>query len=375
MRITDVQVRLLQVDDASWYRGAGSEEDDRPRWLFPLIGIVTDEGLVGRSMSYGKNGDGPSEAAVIRDVIRPALLGEDPNDIELIWRKLIRLVRNLRATTEAVVGSVDVALWDLKGQAAGIPIHRMLGGLRRSVPAYRTASRFLASPADVFDEATQVKADGFHGYKLQDWAGASIDIPRYRAAREAVGPDFALMEDAVGGYDFPTALAVGRVLDELEFKWFEEPIRDEFSSLLASLSGALSTPLLVGESRGIFDLPSYVRDGIPVMLRGDVHTTSGITGLRKAASLAEIAGHNFEIHTCATPLLDIANLHVACAITSGELFESHQPAFRFGIEDDPLTPDSFGMVHVPQGPGLGVALDLDQLDSMVIDGDVGFLAI
>lgn len=207
-----------------------------------------------------------------------------------------------------------------------------------------------------------MKEAGFHGYKLQVRDGAQADVPRLRAAREAVGPDFPLMQDPNGLYDFDEALRVGRALDELNYTWFEEPLRDQRLLLLRRLQQNLRTPLLVGETLRFAEQHLVLHDGAFSLARGDTMFTAGITGLRKLTAAAELCGMHCEIHTACTPLIDVANLHVACAAANGRFIENHHPIFRFGLKNDPLEPDTHGYVHVPTRPGLGVELDWNWLD-------------
>ncbi len=92
-----------------------------------------------------------------------------------------------------------------------------------------------------------------------------------------------------------------------------------------------------------------------------------MTGLMHLVSVAATLGFAVELHACSSPLLDIANLHVGCATGCCELFESHHPLFRFGLLDDPLTPDENGLIHLPAGNGLGVNLDWDWIDDHTVE--------
>ncbi len=102
----------------------------------------------------------------------------------------------------------------------------MLGLAREKIPAYATARNVEPTPEQVFEEAKERKAQGYHAFKIQFWDGLDRDIPRFRAAREAVGDDFPLMQDAAGMYTYSQAIAAGKVLGDLNYTWFEEPIPD-----------------------------------------------------------------------------------------------------------------------------------------------------
>jgi L-alanine-DL-glutamate epimerase-like enolase superfamily enzyme len=177
------------------------------------------------------------------------------------------------------------------------------------------------------------------------------------------------MADAGGLYRFTEAMAVGLVLDDLGYCWFEEPISDYHIPLLARLAAELRTPILAGEkTTPLGYLPEYVRQGAVDIVRGDVLMKAGITGMRKLAILAELHGYDLEIHGTLTPLMDIANLHVSGAIRNSEYAEVFwEPFYRFGLKGSPLVPGPDGMLAVPTAPGLGVELDWDWLDDHTLE--------
>src|SRR6201999_1319094 len=118
---------------------------------------------------------------------------------------------------------------------------------REKIPAYKTASSIRPKPETTFNEAKRVVAQGYHGFKIQFWDGLALDVPRFRAAREAVGPDFPLFQDAAGFYSWTEALGAGYVLDELNYRWFEEPLPDRQVFQLKRLADEIRTPVLTTE--------------------------------------------------------------------------------------------------------------------------------
>ncbi len=170
------------------------------------------------------------------------------------------------------------------------------------------------------------------------------------------------MTDATSRYTLDEALAVGRVVDELNFTWYEEPIHDNHVDGLRELTRQLRTPLLAGESVDLDRLPLYLDREICGMVRGDCHIKAGITGLAQAMRMAAARGFNLEIHAAAAPLLDVGNLHVAAAFTNCrflEVFPLYFPIFQH----NPYAIDREGYLTVPDGPGLGVELDFDWIDN------------
>jgi L-alanine-DL-glutamate epimerase-like enolase superfamily enzyme len=365
MRLSDIRSRVLAVDATPAFGGREPKPGEPMSWLYLLTTVSTDEGIDGHSMMWGLNREGPGLGHLVRDVFRDALVGTDPLAVEARWQDLRDRTRATYPLSDSIVALLDVAFWDIAGKVAGLPIAGLLGRYRSRVPAYASPSGIESLTVQgTYDEARAVREAGLRGYKVWSTLGPAEDVPRLRAAREAVGPDYPLMADAGGLYRFTEALAVGRVLDELRYRWYEEPISDYHIPLLRRLADELETPILAGEkTTPLGFLPEYVRQGAVDIVRGDVLMKAGITGLRKLAILAELHGYDLEIHGTLTPLLDIANLHVSCAIRNSEYAEVFwDPFYRFGLLGDPLVPDSEGLLHLPEGPGLGVDIDWDWVD-------------
>jgi L-alanine-DL-glutamate epimerase-like enolase superfamily enzyme len=367
-RITALETRVLAVDGSAFFGDVPPPPGESTTLQYTVTTVSTDAGVDGHTMAYAPFGEGGAIARLIQDAYAGDLLGRDPVERAAIWHHHRRKTRSAYAVSEAVVGVLDVALWDIAGKLAGLSIARMLGRCRDRIPAYATATYGLRTDEQVFAEARRIRDQGLHGYKLQLTDGPAADVPRFRAAREAVGDAFPLMQDAVGAYTFVQALEVGRALGDLGYTWFEEPIPDAHAGQLRRLCDALAVPILATETTPLGDLATYLRLGAVDLARGDVLIKCGITGLRKASATCELFGQNLEIHTCVTPLLDIANLHVAATVANSRFLESYShPVFRFGLLGDPLVPDEEGYLRVPDAPGLGVELDWDWLDDHTIE--------
>jgi L-alanine-DL-glutamate epimerase-like enolase superfamily enzyme len=163
-------------------------------------------------------------------------------------------------------------------------------------------------------------------------------------------------------YTYTEALAAGKVLGELNDEWFEEPIPDRNLFQLQRLTDQLDVPILAGETSRVHELAEMIRMGACDIARGDVHMKEGITGLHKAAGMADLLGFELEVHGINQPLLDTANLHVALSMSNGRWSETFHPIYYRGLKGGPLDIDSEGYKHLPPGPGLGVELDWDWID-------------
>src|SRR5438309_2034111 len=269
-----------------------------------------------------------------------------------------------RQTTLRAIGAMDVALWDLAGKIAGLPIHKLLGSYRTSVPAY-ASSAVLPSKEAYGEEAARFKADGWTAYKIHPPTDPAVDIEVCRAVRRAVGDSFTVMLDSTWAYQYPEALRVGKVIEELGFYWYEDPLADDDLLSYVKLKQHLSIPILATEYSpgGFTAYAPWLVARATDFLRGDVAVKGGISPLVKAAHLAEGFHMNFEIHHGGNSLNNVANLHVAMAIRNCEFFEVLLPADaqKYGLVAD-IEVDSHGMVRAPTAPGLGAQIDFDLIE-------------
>lgn len=295
------------------------------------------------------------------------LLGRDPLEREGIWQDLWTRFRH---TDHLGLGPADVALWDLAGKHYGAPVSELLGGYREEIPAYASAyfmdeaADGLSSPAAVGEFARECHEAGYGAFKLHgDPAGdPDRDIAACRAAREAA-PELALMLDPSSEYDtYGDTLRVGRALDDLDFRWYEDPMADTGQSLqgMKRLARDLDTPVLGAEHvrTGPFGHADHLVEGACDLVRADVHLDGGITGVLKLANAVEALGSDVELH-----LGGPATLHCLSAIRNTGYFERgllHPQDLAWmsdqGFETSPETVED-GVVTVPDGPGLGVDVD------------------
>ena len=259
---------------------------------------------------------------------------------------------------------MDIALWDIGGKAAGMPIHKLLGSYRESAPAY-ASSAVLASKEAYADEAVRFKSQGWTAYKIHPPTDPKVDIEVCRAVRRAVGDGFTVMLDSTWAYQYPEALRVGQVAQELGFHWYEDPLADDDLYNYVKLKQQLSIPILATEYTpgGFTAYAPWLTARATDYLRGDVAVKGGITPLVKTAHLAEGFHMNFEIHHGGNSLNNVANLHVIMAIRNCEFFEVLLPAGaqKYGLAPD-IEVDAQGLVHAMNEPGLGAAIDFDLIE-------------
>ena len=346
---TTMRGRLMATDT--------SENSEIKAPQIVVIVVKTDSGLEGYGFGWGTKG-GMRTAHTIAEVFRPELIGNDPLDRERLWHSAHRADRYGGLASFNSYGPLDVALWDIASKSANLPLYKLIGAYRDRIPAY-ASSPFMESPEDYASLAIEAKLKGFTAFKLHPPGEPDLDIACCEAVRAAVGPEFVLMSDPVGGnYDHEDAVRVGRALEKLEYLWLEEPLYDHDIHGLEQLSRTLDIAICAGEwNSDFFSKINYLRSGAADIIRADVSWTGGITGSLKSAHIAEGFGVNCEMHMTVLSLMDVANLHVALAIKNCRYLELPFPdGATFGIKK-PLEIDNEGYVQAPTDPGLGVEID------------------
>jgi L-alanine-DL-glutamate epimerase-like enolase superfamily enzyme len=322
-----------------------------------LLRLITDQGLEGWCLGVDAN-----SAQLIQGTCRQALVGQEVHDRERLWQELVRLDR-FAYLPHAVRGYVDVALWDLAGKAVGLPVFRLIGGFRQRLPVYKSGPN-LPAVDDFVRDAVQAREEGFFGYKDHCYHGAAGMIKVARATRQAVGPDFHLMHDCVQNYHYIDALKVGRVLEECEYTWFEEPLRDFDLLGLKKLSAELEVPVAATEylPGSAFSTSQLVAQQAVDIVRASIPWRGGITDLLKIARLAEAFGLNCEVTSVGVGH-GFVHAHVLGAIRNCRFFEG----WKLGsLGGEPLIQNPLqiaqGYVEVPTGPGLGMELDWEAVE-------------
>jgi L-alanine-DL-glutamate epimerase-like enolase superfamily enzyme len=362
MKITDVTITLFAWDDLP-PRQFGRHTGRMPggRSELGLVAITTDDGVVGHAFLGSSSRGANYDAASLVRFLKPLLIGQNPLDRERLYSQMWARNRN---TTLRCIGAVDVALWDLAGKVAGLPIHRMLGSYRDSIATY-ASSAVLPSKEAYADEAVRIRESGFQAYKIHPPAEWEQDIEICRHVRKAVGDSYRLMLDSTWSYNYTEALRVGRAIEELNYYWYEDPLDADDITNYVKLKQKLDIPIMATEySPGGFQAYApWITMQATDFLRGDVAVKGGISALVKTAHLAEAFHMNLEVHHGGNSLNNVANLHVILAIPNTEYFEVLLPdaTQKYGlVEDIAIARD--GTVKPPDGPGLGAKIDFDLIE-------------
>ncbi|ETW94518.1 MAG: hypothetical protein ETSY1_34525 [Candidatus Entotheonella factor] len=360
MRITDVKPRIVDLGQGFLW---GGRREMEVKAVF--LTLHTDEAIDGYACCWSAQLPAESVVAAVEAAAKPLLIGADPLTRPQI---LAALQSGARVGTPlAAIGVVDVALWDLAGKAAGVPIAQLLGGYRQRVKACASAP-----PCETVDTCEpmlmEIVEQGFRAIKLHVSGDLQTDIETCRVARRAVGGEVDLMMDAMGIYDRRKALALGRVLDELEFRWYEDPLPDTDAAGWVALCRDLTTPV-AGVDSVRFSASDYARavaDGAYDVVRMD-GARHGISQLKQLASVAEAFGITCEGHSFGPALAQAANLQVGLAVRNSDYCELPVPlgALDAGVVQG-LRLDREGYVVAPEGPGLGLELEPEALDAITV---------
>lgn len=333
-----------------------------------VVRIHTDEGLVGvgevTSQSYVCKAcfEAPRSAAR-RHGLTSILLGENPLDVERLWQKMYYETNRYGRRGAAIhaISGADIALWDIAGQAAGKPVHELLGGPHRtSVRAYASVL-FGDAPEETALLAREFVALGITAAKF-GWGpfgkDPEHDLAQVTAAREALGHDRELMVDAGHAWDWPTALERAKLLAPLDIRWLEEPLSQDDRAGYAELCSRSPIPIAAGEGDVThFDFEDLLERGLHVV-QPDVAFCGGLTVCRKVSQMAEARGRRVVPHCFSTGINLAASLHWMAATPTGDLVEyclRPSPLMRKLVKNLPPLVDGF--VPVPNGPGLGIELD------------------
>jgi len=361
MKITDVTLKMFLWDGFKPVVYGPNVRSNATSSEIGLVEISTDEGVSGFSFLGASYSSASQDAQRFIDMIKPVLMGENPLEREKLHK---RMWGRHRGAGVRAVAAADVALWDLAGRAAGMPIHALLGTYRDSILAYISSPAHETNEGYV-EEVLHWKERGAKAYKLHIPLPWQRDVAACTAVRDAVGPDFTLMLDASWAYDYPTAIKVGRALEELDFLWLEDPLGEWEVSNYVKLKQKLSIPLMATELpfAGLETYSVWLMAQATDYLRGGVAAKGGITNAIKTAHLAEAFGMNYEIHHGMNSINNVANLHVAMAIRNCDYLEVVTPEAnnKYGLVED-LEIDRDGLIHAPTEPGLGVEIDFDFIE-------------
>ena len=380
MKITDIEAIVLAWPPPEKHFWTALRPIGRVNEL--LVRVHTDNGIVGIGEAhsagmgfpgiYRENAQGEIEATgaakLVAEVLKPLLMGEDPRDNERLWDKMFRLNHEIgwattgwgRPQIMTGIAGVDIALWDVKGKAANMPVYKLLGGTRDTVPCYVTGGYYQDGKtiADLVQECETYADMGYHAIKLKiGHVSVEEDVERVRAVRESLGPDMDLMLDVNEGYDVRTAIRAARLLEPFDIRWLEEPVHwyDRVEGL-GKVAAATTIPIASGENAvHRWDARDLINRGGVKVMQFDSTRNSGVTECLKIAAMCSMnhvrlaPHHDPQVHG-----------HLVAGLEVGEIVETFPTGDR-----DPIWEELFSVrpeiknseMKLLDRPGWGVELN------------------
>ncbi len=356
-----------------------------------IVEVETDEGVTGWGECFGPGNIAFANKGIVEKVIQPIVLGMQALDRDVIWHKVYNLMRDhgQKGMPLQALSGVDIALWDIAGKAANLPLYKMIGGAHRDkVEVYGYG--MMLRPENIKslitrfkDESAEIKEMGFKALKMKVGVGPKDDIKLIEAVRRGIGDNFRFMVDANHGYTTHDALYVGRAMEEFSPYWFEEPVAPEDLDGYRELRATLRVNISGGEAE-------FNRWGWRKLLesRGldiaqpEVCALGGISEYLRVLALCHSHFTPVVNHVWGSAIAVAVNLHLLAAMPPlpGGLFP-WEPMLEFDTThnhfiDDLLTvsldiknqvKSNNGTVSLPNGPGLGITPKRDFLDKFRID--------
>lgn len=358
MRVTQVETRALKLPLAA---PIGSALGAIEGFGVILVTVRTDGGVTGENLVFTLNDRRTKVLRQMVDDLADQIVGFDAGHIAAFWARAWKDINFIGHQGVAVmaISALDGALWDALGKAAGLPLYRLLGGAGSSVPLYHSGGLWLSRSTDeLVEEAGRFMAQGFKAMKMRlGNADPRVDADRVRAVREAIGPNIKLMADANQGQTEAKAIRLGRLLEEFDLTWFEEPLPAWDLDGLARVAAALDTPVASGETE-------YTRYGFRRMLElrsadilmPDLQRVGGVSEFMRVGHMAQAYDVAVSSH-----LFPETSIQVLGAL-SNAVFLEYMPWFsdlyneRLEIAD--------GMALVPERPGWGFTFNTDFIDKV-----------
>jgi len=355
-RILEVKTELLRMPlPRPMQSGSSSGKKGGPvgHINMPVVFITTEDGTRGLGYAWSLLGGATATRCVLRDDFAPLLIDEDALDHERLWHKLYKRLQSVgrHGLVTQAQAAVDLALWDIKGKIAGLPVYKLLGGRRESAPVYGSDGGWLyMSVSEMLAAFEGYLAQGMMGVKMKiGHENPKVDIRRVREVRKALGDDVWIAVDANQKWDFPTAMWVGRALEQLGVAWFEEPLLCEDVPGHARLAAALDIPIAMGETLGSrFEFDAYLRAGAVDILQPDIVRVGGITEMVKVVTLADTA----QLPVAPHHMME-STIQVACGVMGSGPIE-YMP-WVAGAFAEPARIENGHMIP-PQKPGMGLEI-------------------
>lgn len=377
MQITDVEAIPLESAVGTVSLPGGNADFDatvRP----VLVRVETDEGVTGLGETYLDDPTGEKAAFVATgvDALATHLVGEDPRNVRDLWHEMY--VHTKRSGSYRALSAIDEALWDVKGNAAGVPVYQLLGGSTGEVRAYATFPH--EKSVDELVAAGEWLADkGFETMKIVVGSDVETDRERIRAVAEGIPDELGLAMDANTTFDVPDALALARTASEYELEWFEEPIAHTDVAGMADLNRRVPVPISAYQNNVTqYPATELLAANALEIYQPALDYVGGITAADAVATLCEAHGKRLVPHAFGPVVNYSASLQVAAAHASCSLIEfavysedvddpGQYVASPYVANQADVYVQDGGVIEPPEAPGLGLDVDEDTLEEFRAD--------
>jgi len=331
---------------------------EMPYFEMITVRILTDQGIEGMGYTYTVGHGGAAVYALLQHELAQVLVGQDPERTEFLSKRMNQSCNWIQGgALTLAISAVDIALWDIKGKAANLPLYRLLGGHSQSIPCYAGGVDLEFTLEALKAQADTFLSQGFKAIKMKvgrkNWME---DVERVAAMREYLGRDFALMIDANTGYPINVAVQAAREFSRFNLVWFEEPTLHTDYEGHRRIQEEGGIPVATGENmKSLSEFREMITRGGMTFPQPDITNMGGITAWIKVAHLAE--AYNLPVSTHGVHDIQV---HLQCAVANGSYLEMH----LFAIDDYVEHPFQLenGNAVPPERPGHGVQLQFEKLE-------------
>lgn len=320
-----------------------------------LLIVETDEGITGYGCSW---------AIEFADSMGKAIIGQDPLNNERLWQKTyVPKFIGRRGTSAKTVSAIDIALWDIKAKAANMPLYRLLGGYRESIPCYVAGGYYGPGKGirELQAEMEEYLSWGVKAVKMKVGAmSLREDAERVKAVREVIGDDTTLMLDANCAYRFFEAIEFSRMVEDYHPYWFEEPVDADDYDGYRKIAAKSNIALAAGENEVTrFGFRDLINTQAISILNPDAASLGGVTEFMKVASYADANGIIMSPHG-----QQQLHIHLDCAVPNCNFAEFYPPQYDAKVYEafqNPVVFNADGTVSPSQAPGVGLDINREVL--------------
>lgn len=391
MKITDIKVICLKYPYEHFIADGCGTCCGRTA---ALVLVETDAGLVGIGECATFGGSLTAVNSIIEEQLKPLLLGQNPLDIEFLWQRMLwnNWAGGRRGLIMGAISGIDIALWDIAGKTAGLPLYRLFGANSSTVRAYASAGFY--APGKGLDELKKEMEgylnQGYSAFKIKIGRSTNNyhmplrymkngdflismeeDLKRIETVRSIIGPDAVLMLDMNCTWSIDETISAKACFDQYNIFWIEEPARSDDVAGYARISSALPNVLVAGceSEQGLTRYRELLERNAIDVVQTSLGWCGGFTEAKKIAALSLAYNKLFSPHSFFSAVITAANIHLSASLPNVPFIESEENPnpFRTRLLTTPLEHDSKMNYIVPELPGLGIELNWDIIEKYRIN--------